>query len=216
MIVANKAGEEALLPRARPAGAIALFPTRRPPDIIREVDANQDYLALSDEALLDQCDVDVYKSSGPGGQHRNKVSTAIRLRHRPTGISVHGDESRSQHENKVAALGRLRMNMACRLRRPIDTAKRGIPGLVAQCLFTPRGKEAGPGKRLQIGRKDHRFWNVTAFLLDVLDAFEGRIADAADYVGISSGNFTGILKSERHLFGAAQQLRKKYGHGPIQ
>ena len=56
-----------------------------------------DYLSLDDAALLAQCDLHTYRSSGPGGQHRNKVSSAVRLRHRATGITAHGDDSRSQH-----------------------------------------------------------------------------------------------------------------------
>lgn len=76
-----------------------------------------DYLSLDDAALLVQCAVHVYKSSGPGGQHRNKVSSAVRLRHNPTGITTHGDQSRSQHDNKRLALQRLRMNIACAPRR---------------------------------------------------------------------------------------------------
>lgn len=51
--------------------------------------------------------VDVYRDSGPGGQHRNKVETAIRLVHRPTGIVVTAADSRSQHENRRVAWQRL-------------------------------------------------------------------------------------------------------------
>ena len=176
---------------------------------------SQDYLALTDAALLDQCEVDVYKSSGPGGQHRNKTSTAVRLRHQPTGLSAHGDESRSQYQNKRAALRRLRMNIACRLRRPIDPAKCEIPAFVAECLFTPRGVAPGVGKRLAIGSRDRRFWRIAGFLLDVLDAFEGRLADAAGCIGITTSNFTGLLKSERHLLESAQRIRKNRGRPPI-
>ncbi|MHC4983332.1 MAG: peptide chain release factor family protein [Planctomycetota bacterium] len=184
-------------------------------DIIQGVETDTDYLALSDKALLEQCQLDVYKSSGPGGQHRNKVSSAVRLRHRPTGIAAHGDESRSQLENKRSALRRLRMNIACRLRRPIDTAKCAIPDAVAECMFTPRGAGRQERKRLSIGARDHRFWAVAAFLLDVLDAFGGRLAEAADYLGITTSNLTMLLKSERHLFASAQKVRKDRGRSPI-
>ena len=53
-----------------------------------------DWLALDDAALLADCDVHIYKASGPGGQHRNKVSSAVRLRHRPTATTAHGDPAR--------------------------------------------------------------------------------------------------------------------------
>lgn len=47
------------------------------------------------------------RSSGPGGQHVNKVSTAVTLRHRPSGISVTAQDSRSQARNRTLALERL-------------------------------------------------------------------------------------------------------------
>ena len=65
-------------------------------------------LALSDDALLAECDVDVFVGSGPGGQHRNKTESAVRLRHRPTGLLITATERRSQLMNRDAALQRLR------------------------------------------------------------------------------------------------------------
>src|SRR6478609_9245684 len=62
---------------------------------------------LSEDQLLAQCEVDTYRASGPGGQKPNKTSSAVRLRHLPTGLIVIAEESRSQHENKAKALKRL-------------------------------------------------------------------------------------------------------------
>ncbi|MCJ7543241.1 MAG: peptide chain release factor-like protein [Phycisphaerae bacterium] len=174
----------------------------------------RDYLALDDKALLAQCDVHTYKSSGPGGQHRNKVSSAVRLRHRPTGVTTHGDQSRSQHDNKRLALQRLRMNIACSLRGPIDPAG-PLPATLQECLFTARGGPNAGHKRLQVGRRDSRYWQVAAYLLDAVNHFQGRMADAAAHVGISTGNLVGLLEQDRHPLAAAQAIRKAYHLRPL-
>jgi len=62
----------------------------------------------NDDDLLAQCDVETLKGSGPGGQHKNKTETAVRLLHRPTGIRAQASERRSQGQNMGVALERLR------------------------------------------------------------------------------------------------------------
>lgn len=59
------------------------------------------------ESLERDCDVEFFIASGPGGQHRNKVETGVRLVHRPTGITVTATERRSQHANREAAFARM-------------------------------------------------------------------------------------------------------------
>ena len=73
---------------------------------------------LSDDALLAQCDVQAHRASGPGGQHRNKAETAVRLVHRPSGVTVEGKDERSRKQNLRIALGRLREKLARRAYRP--------------------------------------------------------------------------------------------------
>src|SRR5476649_291375 len=63
---------------------------------------------LNDAQLLAQCAIDTYRASGPGGQKRNKTSSAVRIRHLPSGLLLIAEESRSQHANRVKALKRLR------------------------------------------------------------------------------------------------------------
>jgi protein subunit release factor B len=59
------------------------------------------------ERLALECDVTPYKSSGPGGQKKNKTESSVRVRHRPTGITRIATESRSQGRNRALALERV-------------------------------------------------------------------------------------------------------------
>lgn len=72
----------------------------------------------TDDELLAQCDVDFFRSGGKGGQNVNKVETAVRLTHRPTGIVVVCRDERSQWQNKARALERLRERIE-RRNRPV-------------------------------------------------------------------------------------------------
>jgi len=59
-----------------------------------------------------QCTVEFTRGSGPGGQHRNKTETAVRLTHVPSGLVVVAADSRSQAQNRKNALRRLAERLA--------------------------------------------------------------------------------------------------------
>jgi protein subunit release factor B len=67
--------------------------------------------------LARDCDIEAYRSSGPGGQKKNKTESSVRVRHRPTGIVRNATESRSQYRNREAALERVWAELERRARR---------------------------------------------------------------------------------------------------
>ena len=69
------------------------------------------------EILKKQVTVETYRSSGPGGQRKNKTETSVRLKHSPSGITVVATEHRSQSQNLKLALERLRKRLE-RLNHP--------------------------------------------------------------------------------------------------
>src|SRR5205823_8783155 len=91
---------------------------------------------VTDPQLLAQCEVDTYRASGPGGQKRNKTSSAVRLRHPASGLIVIAEESRSQHENRARALRRLRQALYLKLREALPPDE-----------LTPEALAARPGYR---------------------------------------------------------------------
>ncbi len=64
------------------------------------------------------CEIEAYRSSGPGGQKKNKTESSVRVRHLPSGIVRLATESRSQHRNRVAALTRVWIELRRRERKP--------------------------------------------------------------------------------------------------
>jgi hypothetical protein len=72
-------------------------------------------LTAEDDVLLRDCDFIMQKGTGNGGQKINKTSSAVRLRHRPTGIAVAANEERSQSRNRHIALRKLRYEIALRM-----------------------------------------------------------------------------------------------------
>ena len=72
------------------------------------------------ESLERDCEMEFFVAGGPGGQHRNKVETGVRLIHRPSGLIVTATERRSQSANREAAFLRMAVKLEERqkIRRP--------------------------------------------------------------------------------------------------
>jgi len=69
---------------------------------------------LTISALQDAVEITAFKSGGPGGQHKNKTESAVRIKHLPTGLIAVAAESRSQIKNRELAWQRLIEKLAKR------------------------------------------------------------------------------------------------------
>ena len=106
------------------------------------------YRDLGDEDLLAQCRVETRRASGPGGQHRNKVESAVRLLHLPTETVATASERRSQHANRELALERLRAKLERHFHRdPPRVKTRKSRGIRARELDAKR--KASERKKLR-------------------------------------------------------------------
>lgn len=158
----------------------------------------------TDAERLSQCEVDTYRASGPGGQKRNKTSSAVRLRHLPTGLIVIAEESRSQHENKAKALLRIRQAMFLELRDPILPTVETVRGHPDWAAAFSEGKT-------HLSTKNPAYWPTAGLVLDVLNALHAQVSTAAELLGVSTANLVDFLQSDPKLWQAANRLRTAFG-----
>jgi len=166
-------------------------------------------IQLDDHALEAQCEVDRYRASGPGGQHRNKTESAIRLRHRPSGVIAHADERRSQAENRVKAVHRMREHLAFEVRQPVDL-EAFVPSPALVVLVG--GGTARLGEKT---RQTAAFYVGFAALLDVFAASGAEVAGTAARLGLTTGACSKLLLIDDRTARAANQLRAKHGLRPL-
>ncbi len=189
--------------------------------------------AYPEEKLLGECTVGQSRSSGPGGQHRNKVSTQVTLTHRPTGIAATAGERRSQRENKSMALKRLRLKLAVEHRTGVESgdigsellksrqvepkregASKGDPDAaffesIGIKLRTPDGGEAK--KRLAVNVRHKDFPSILAEVLDAVAAAGWEARHAATRLGVSQSQILKLVKKHPPALHELNEQRKRRG-----
>jgi hypothetical protein len=159
--------------------------------------------ALPLDRLAAECSMRTTRRSGPGGQHRNKVETAVILTHQPTGIRAEANERRSQGENREVALRRLRLRLAVEVRA---TPREPSP------LWNSRLK----GSRLQVSPEHNDFPALLAEILDHWHDSDGELGPIAETFRTTSSQLVKLLQLEPKAMELVNRHRQEQGKRPLQ
>jgi hypothetical protein len=144
------------------------------------------------------------KRSGPGGQHRNKVETAVIITHLPSGIRGEASERRSQEENRSRALFRLRVNLAIEVRPVSESSGSRFEPSRLWRLRCPRG-------RIHVSAGHDDFPALLAEALDAMALAELDARQAAEWLGCTPSQLIRFLQSEPRALDLVNRRRAEAG-----
>ncbi len=156
------------------------------------------------ETLTADCQLRFTRRSGPGGQNRNKVETAVVVTHVPSGITAEANERRSQHENRAVALFRLRVSLAIALRTAVNSLG---ADRVCSALWQSRCR----GGRIQVNPTHDDFPALLAESLDTIWGADFDLRVAAETLGCTSSQLVKFLQLEPRALAAVNAERATRG-----
>ncbi|MAG17629.1 MAG: peptide chain release factor-like protein [Phycisphaerae bacterium] len=162
--------------------------------------------ALPIDELLKQCQVTTGRTSGPGGQHRNKVETAVTIEHTPTDINGSAGERRSQAHNRAMALFRLRVNLAVQVRCTV------VMPYQPTDLWRSRCNKAG---RVRVGPEHDDLPAMLAEAIDVIAACEYDVKAAAEQLACTPTQLIKLIVRKHTAIGIINNARMERGMHPL-
>ena len=155
--------------------------------------------------LLEQCLIRRTRHSGPGGQHRNKVETAIEIVHQPTGVVSFAAERRSQDANRTVAIFRMRVLLAIRVRSDLETHVEPTALWQSRCS----------GERISCNERHEDFPALLAEALDAIHAKDADLRRAAAALGCSPTQLLRFIAKAPDALRAVNEDRARCGLKPL-
>lgn len=156
---------------------------------------------LDPEVLFKDVSMVRGRSSGPGGQHRNKVSTHVELTHNPTGISASAGERREGEVNRKVALRRLRLTLAIEHREPVPVGDARSP------LWRTRVKN----RRIVCATKHADYPAMLAEAMDFIYDAGLDLKKAALRLETSMSQLVKLVKEDKHAWAKLNTDREAKG-----
>ena len=149
-------------------------------------------LSADDEALSALCRLEFSRGSGNGGQKRNKTSSAIRVRHLPTGVTAEDTAERSWFRNRANALRKLRLKLSLLYRDEPAPLPRPVCALE---------------------HADYPLWR--AVLLDAAEEYGFEPKPTAEFLGMSPSALVKLFYRDKELWENINRKRQTLGKSSL-